>query len=211
MQSKLADVRAKADEARMAKLRSNLALYEGLSAAYDFALDAEDNADEYLKLVEAQDAQIAAHKGAIAAFAESHKREPVIYTMGSGASYGVAYSFAICILQEMQWVHSACIHAGEYFHGPFEVTDFDVPFIQLVGIGPSRAMDERALAFAQKYSRRMTVLDARDLGVDTLPATVSEYLAPLVFSPVLRAYADKLADAKGHPLSVRRYMWKMDY
>ena len=157
------------------------------------------------------DAQIAAHKGAIAAFAESHKREPVIYTMGSGASYGVAYSFAICILQEMQWVHSACIHAGEYFHGPFEVTDFDVPFIQLVGTGPSRAMDERALAFAQKYSRRMTVFDARDLGVDTLPATVSEYLAPLVFSPVLRAYADKLADAKGHPLSVRRYMWKMDY
>lgn len=72
-------------------------------------------------------------------------------------------------------------------------------------------MDERALAFAQKYSRRMTVLDARDLGVDTLPTTVSEYLAPLVFSPVLRAYADKLADAKGHPLSVRRYMWKMDY
>ena len=58
MQIKLADVRAKADEARMAKLRSNLALYEGLSAAYDFALDAEDNADEYLKLVEAQGLKI---------------------------------------------------------------------------------------------------------------------------------------------------------
>ena len=58
MQTKLADVRAKADEARMAKLRSNLALYEGLSAAYDFALDAEDNADEYLKLVEAQGLKI---------------------------------------------------------------------------------------------------------------------------------------------------------
>ena len=58
MQSKLADVRAKADEARMAKLRSNLALYEGLSAAYDFALDAEDQADEYLKLVEAQGLKI---------------------------------------------------------------------------------------------------------------------------------------------------------
>ena len=58
MQSKLAEVRAKADEARMAKLRSNLALYEGLSAAYDFALDAEDNADEYLKLVEAQGLKI---------------------------------------------------------------------------------------------------------------------------------------------------------
>jgi hypothetical protein len=58
MQSKLDEIRAKADEARQAKLRANIALYEGLSAAYDFALDAEDNADEYLKLVEAEGLKI---------------------------------------------------------------------------------------------------------------------------------------------------------
>jgi hypothetical protein len=58
LQSKLADVRAKADEARMAKLRANVALYEGLSAAYDFALDAEEAPEEYLRLVEAQGLKI---------------------------------------------------------------------------------------------------------------------------------------------------------
>lgn len=58
LQSKLAEVRSKADEARMAKIRSNLALYEGLGAAYDFALDAEENAEEYLKLVEGQGLKI---------------------------------------------------------------------------------------------------------------------------------------------------------
>jgi len=58
VQSKLADVQAKADEARQAKLRSNMALYEGLSAAYDFALDAEENPEEYLKLVEARGLKI---------------------------------------------------------------------------------------------------------------------------------------------------------
>ena len=58
LQAKLDAVRAKADEARMAKLRSNAALYEGLSAAYDFALDAEDSSEEYLKLVEAQGLKI---------------------------------------------------------------------------------------------------------------------------------------------------------
>ena len=58
LQSKLADVRAKADEARMAKLRAIAALYEGLSAAYDFALDAEETPEEYLKLVEAQGLKI---------------------------------------------------------------------------------------------------------------------------------------------------------
>jgi hypothetical protein len=54
----LAEIQAKADEARQAKLRSNAALYEGLSAAYDFALDAEENPEEYLKLVEARGLKI---------------------------------------------------------------------------------------------------------------------------------------------------------
>ena len=58
MKNKLADVRTKADEARMAKIRANTALYEGLSAAYDFALDAEETPEEYLKLVEAQGLKI---------------------------------------------------------------------------------------------------------------------------------------------------------
>jgi len=58
LHNKLAEVRAKADEARQAKLRANTALYEGLSAAYDFALDAEDKPEEYLKLVEAQGLKI---------------------------------------------------------------------------------------------------------------------------------------------------------
>lgn len=153
----------------------------------------------------------ASHADKIAAYAEAHKREPVIYTMASGANYGVAYSYAICIYQEMQWIHSAAIHSGEYFHGPFEITDFDVPFVVLMGLGNSRAMDARALAFASKYSKRLTVLDAAEFGLTELPEGLGEYIAPLVFSPLLRAYADKLADAKGHPLSVRRYMWKMDY
>ena len=52
LQSKLTEVRAKADEARAAKLRANAALYDGLSAAYDFALDAEDAPEEYLRIVE---------------------------------------------------------------------------------------------------------------------------------------------------------------
>ena len=58
LKNKLADVRAKADEARAAKLRANAALYDGLSAAYDFALDAEDAPEEYLRLVEAEGLKI---------------------------------------------------------------------------------------------------------------------------------------------------------
>ena len=58
LENKLNDVRAKTDEARQAKLRANAALYEGLSAAYDFALDAEDSPEEYLKLVQSEGLKI---------------------------------------------------------------------------------------------------------------------------------------------------------
>ncbi|WP_370676052.1 SIS domain-containing protein [Pleomorphomonas sp. PLEO] len=154
---------------------------------------------------------IAHHKSSIAAWAESYKREPVIYTMGSGANWGSAYSFAICILQEMQWVHSAAIHAGEYFHGPFEVADFDVPFIILKGLGNARKMDERALAFTEKYSKRLLVLDAAEFGLEAQAGDAAEYLTPMLFTALLRAYAVALADSRGHPLTVRRYMWRMEY
>jgi hypothetical protein len=58
LQNKLSDVRALAEEAREAQVRSNQALYAGLSAAYDFALDAEDAPEDYLRLVEAQGLKI---------------------------------------------------------------------------------------------------------------------------------------------------------
>jgi len=58
LQNKLSDVRLLAEEARQAQVRSNQALYEGLSAAYDFALDAEDAPEDYLRLVEAQGLKI---------------------------------------------------------------------------------------------------------------------------------------------------------
>ena len=58
LQTKLEELRAKAEEARQAKIRSNVALYEGLGAAYDFALDAENEPEEYLRLVEGQGLKI---------------------------------------------------------------------------------------------------------------------------------------------------------
>ena len=90
---------------------------------------------------------------------KDYKRETVIYTMGSGANYGEMYSLAICLFMEMQWIHSNCIHSGEYFHGPFEVTDFDVPFVLVKGIGATRELDERAYNFCSKFSQKLAVID----------------------------------------------------
>jgi len=144
-------------------------------------------------------------------FAESYKNESIIYTMGSGANYGIAYWFAICILMEMQWIHSHAIHAGEYFHGPFEILDKDVPIIQLLGLDETRPLEERSLDFSQKYGERIVVLDAKDLDLSGVEENIKGYIAPLVLQKVLRVYAEELASARNHPLSTRRYMWKVAY
>jgi len=144
-------------------------------------------------------------------FGQSYKDEKVIYTMASGANYGIAYSYTTCILLEMQWIHSNAIHAGEYFHGPFEIIDEEVPFIILVGLDETRPLDERALDFSKKYGKKLVVLDAKELDLEGIDEELKGYIAPLVLNYVLRRYAEQLADARNHPLSKRRYMWKVEY
>lgn len=144
-------------------------------------------------------------------FGKAFKDEKLIYVMGSGASYGEVYAFSICILLEMQWVNSAAIHSGEYFHGPFEITDKETPFLMLMSEGRTRPLDERALSFLSKYGEKMELLDAKEYGLDQIDAAVVDFFNPLVFVNVMRVYAEQLAEARNHPLSERRYMWKFEY
>jgi len=168
-----------------------------------------------INCVDALDVIIAKNRAATLqnaiAYGKAYKRETLIYTMSSGACYGVAYSFAVCLLMEMLWIHSHAIHSGEYFHGPFEITDDNVPFIIILNSGATRYLDERALAFAQKYSNRIEVIDTKTFNMEGISEDLQGYFAPAVVGAVLRQYADQLAEQKGHPLSVRRYMWKMEY
>jgi fructoselysine 6-phosphate deglycase len=144
-------------------------------------------------------------------YGKKNKREKIIYTMASGAYIHHAYSFTSCLLMEMLWIHSNAIHSGEFFHGPFEITDYDVPFLVIKGDGPSRPLDERALDFVQKFSDKVEVVDIEELDYDGIDEDLKEYFGPALAGSVMRLYADALAEHTGHPLSVRRYMWKMYY
>ena len=144
-------------------------------------------------------------------FAESHKDDKVVYTMGSGAAWGAAYLESICIFMEMQWINSACIHTGEFFHGPFEITDKEIPFMIQISEGSTRPLDERALKFLQTYGRRIEVLDAKEYGLSTIDASVVDYFNHSLFNNVYPVYNKALAECRQHPLSTRRYMWKVAY
>lgn len=145
-------------------------------------------------------------------FAEQYKDAPIIYVMSSGATHMVAYSFSICLLMEMQWMNSGSFHDGEFFHGPFEIVDKDVPFILLMNDGCTRPMDSRALDFLNRFDAKTTVIDAKDFGLGSyIPDSVKDYFNPMLITAILRVYAEQLAIARNHPLSQRRYMWKLDY
>ncbi len=144
-------------------------------------------------------------------FAQEYKNDKVIYTMASGAGWGAAYIESICIFLEMQWINSACIHTGEFFHGPFEIIDKEIPFILQLSEGSTRALDERAVAFLDKYAKRVEILDAKDLGLSTIDVAVVDYFNHSLFNNVYAVYNKALADVRQHPLTTRRYMWKVEY
>lgn len=146
-----------------------------------------------------------------ARFADRYRDSDMFYVLSSGASFGHAYGFSICSLMEMQRLNASAIHSGEFFHGPLEITDETRNFIVLVNEGRTRPLDERLLEFLARYAERCEVIDARELGIDALPASVVDYFNPVLFYSVLCEYRAALARVRNHPLDTRRYMGKVEY
>lgn len=144
-------------------------------------------------------------------FAEKYADEPFLYTMASGASYSQGYGFAICSLQEMQWMDCCYLHSGEYFHGPFEVTDKEHLYILLKSAGPSRVMDERAERFLAIHTPKYEVIDAMEMGMTELDPICMEYFTPMLFYAMTVVYRTALQDKRGHSLDMRRYMGVENY
>lgn len=168
--------------------------------------------DGFDKVFELAEKSAQAAKKAAKEFAEAYKDAPVIYVMSSGASAEVAYSTSICLMMEMQWINSGSFHSGEFFHGPFEITEKDVPFVLLMNDGKTRAIDSRALTFLERFDALTTVVDAKDYGLSSeISSDVATYFNPLLHTAVFRVYAEELSYVRQHPLTKRRYMWKLEY
>jgi len=144
-------------------------------------------------------------------FAAAYQDADMFYVLSSGASYGHAYGFAACSLMEMQWLNASAIHSGEFFHGAFEITDKQTNFIVLLNEGRTRPLDERVIAFLERFAENYEVVDARELGIGTLPKSVVDYFNPVLFYSVLCDYREALAKIRNHPLETRRYMGKVPY
>ena len=172
---------------------------------YDKAMEAYQYIDE---IVEAGKKNVLY---AATEWAQKYKDEPVFYVLASGPNYGVAYSMCCCHFMEMQWKHAVCLHTGEYFHGPFETTDKELPMVLLMSEGRTRFLDERCLKFLEKYAKNYIVIDFKELNAGKIDPAVAEFFNPVVMIPIERYYVSQMAEVRGHSMDERRYMWKVEY
>jgi fructoselysine 6-phosphate deglycase len=139
------------------------------------------------------------------------RAEPIIYVLGSGPLESTAYTFSMCYLQEMQWMHSASFNAGEFLHGAFEVVTNEVPVIVLLGEDATRPMAERALAFLRRYTPKAYAIDSRDLSLPGVPVSLRGEIGPIALDAVTTRLAQHFEAARDHDLATRRYMFAVEY
>jgi fructoselysine-6-P-deglycase FrlB-like protein len=147
----------------------------------------------------------------LADIALQFKDEPITYVLGSGPSYGWAYGFAMCFLQEMQWKHAVAFNSGEFFQGAFEMVDDDTAVLLWLGEDASRPMGERAKAFLDTYCKKARYVDAAELELPGVPAALRPDLSPIVVAALANRLAQHYEAVRGHDLETRRYMFKVDY
>ncbi|MEG0768275.1 MAG: SIS domain-containing protein [Ruthenibacterium sp.] len=144
-------------------------------------------------------------------FATACKDSKVIYSLSSGSDYSQSYVLCNCYMMEMQWINAIPIHAGEFFHGPFEIIEKDSPVLLLMGRDETRFLEERALKFCRKFTDNLFVIDTTEIDFTGIDPEYEGYMSILVLNNICRIYAKTIANVREHSLDIRRYMHLMQY
>jgi fructoselysine 6-phosphate deglycase len=143
--------------------------------------------------------------------ARLYKDDRILYHVAAGPMFSAAYVFGVCVLMEMQWMHSTALEAAEFFHGPFEIVDPTVPLLLMKGEDPSRPLMDRVERFCRKYTERLMIYDTAEMPMPGIDPRIRGMVGPWVMQAACRRIAEHLAVWHAHPLSTRRYMWKTEY
>jgi fructoselysine-6-phosphate deglycase len=144
-------------------------------------------------------------------FALTYKDETYHILVGSGNTWGRVYSYAMCVLEEMQWIKTKSIHAAEFFHGTLEIVEEDTSIILLKGEDSTRALMDRVERFAERYTKKLTVFDTLDYELEGINEEFRKYLSPIVISTLLQRVSVHLEDKRNHSLEIRRYYRTVAY
>jgi fructoselysine-6-phosphate deglycase len=130
--------------------------------------------------------------------------------VGAGSSWPEAFYYAMCILEEMQWIRTRPVHAADFFHGPLELIEPGVSCFLLKGEDESRPLVDRVEHFINRYGDPPVVLDTLDL-VSGVSDRVRSLISPVILATVLERVSAHVEVARDHPLTTRRYYRQVNY
>lgn len=143
--------------------------------------------------------------------AKTYGDEPLLYLVGAGNTYGLVYSYAMCILEEMQWIRTKSIPGTELFHGTLEVIDRDTPVLLYKGEDYSRPIMDRVEKFVNKVSRKVAVIDTADFPLEGIHPEMRQFMGPFVVQAINERISKHLEFERRHPLDIRRYYRRLEY
>ncbi|MDR2133063.1 MAG: SIS domain-containing protein [Clostridiales Family XIII bacterium] len=144
-------------------------------------------------------------------FAKEYGNEKFIYLIGAGHTFGGVYSYAMCVLEEMQWIPTKSIEGAEFFHGTLEIIDRDVPVMIYKGEDFSRAIMERVENFLHRVTRKLFVVDLADFKPEGVDPALRAFLDPFVLQALNERISKHLEFERRHPLDIRRYYRRLKY
>lgn len=144
-------------------------------------------------------------------FAMKYKDAPYQIWIGSGNLWGPTYSFAMCVLEESQWLRTKSVTSPEFFHGTIELVEKDVCVALNMTEGQTRVLDERVKNFVAGYTDDFTVFDAADYELPGISDKFRWMLSPVVINAVLSRVGKNFEDIRNHSLEIRRYYRKLEY
>ncbi|MCH3918106.1 MAG: SIS domain-containing protein [Spirochaetia bacterium] len=143
--------------------------------------------------------------------AENLKDDTYHMVVGSGMLWGEAYDYAMCILEEMQWLKTKSIHAAEFFHGTLELVEKDMSIIMLYGEDETEPLMDRVKKFASTITDRINIFDTSVVELPFSCAVYRKIVSPLVIYAILERLSCYLEEVRHHKLTIRRYYRQMEY
>lgn len=144
-------------------------------------------------------------------FAEKYKDETYQLWIGSGSLWGKTYSYAMCVLEEMQWIKSKSIQAAEYFHGTLEIVEKDTCVVLIKGEDETRSICDRVERFTSKYTDKFTVIDTKDYATEGISDEFRVIIGQVIVTAVVDRISVYLEKKRNHSLDIRRYYRVLEY
>lgn len=145
------------------------------------------------------------------AFAAEIKDEQHHIVTGAGGAWYEAWYYAMCILEEMQWIWTRPVHASDFFHGTLELLEKDTSVILVKGEDDQRALADRVERFAPTVTEKLRVFDTKEFELAGISDRVRALISPIVLAAAFERLSAHLEVVRDHPLTTRRYYKKGDF